>query len=125
MRSPRHPFTWLLLGGTMALLLAVSMRTAAFASGGTPSGGTPGPCVTINVPSAVFTFNVGGDVTLKANVNNCSSDTAAPQLIVTFQTIGGGYWCVYPNSAGNPANFTLAPGDTKSVSCTGNAAING
>src|SRR5436309_2004581 len=116
---------WLAMGASTVLLLAVSMPAAALASGGTPSGGTPGPCLTIAVSSAVFTFNVGGDVTLKANVVNCSSDTTAPQLIVTFQTIGGGYWCVYPNSAGNPPNFSLRPGDTKSLSCTENAAING
>lgn len=120
----RHVTTWLSIGASMALLVAL-LPAAALASGGTSGGGTPGPCLTINVPSASFTFNVGGDVTLKANVTNCSSDTTAQQLIVTFQTIGGGYWCVYPNSGGNPPNFPLSPGSTKGVSCTGNAAING
>ena len=125
MRLSRTVSTWLAMAGSIAMLLALSLPAAAVASGGTPSGGTPGPCVTISVDSAVFTFNVGGDVTLKANLANCSSDTTAPQLIVTFQTIGGGYWCVYPESSGNPANFSLSPGNTKSISCTGNAAING
>ena len=73
----------------------------------------------------MFTFNVGGDVTLKANVTSCSSDTTS-QLVVTFETVsGGGFWCVYPESAGNPATFSLSPGATKSVACTENAGING
>jgi hypothetical protein len=125
MRFSRTLATCLVMAASMALLLAASMPAAATASGGTPSGGTPGACLTITVESSVFTYNVGGDVTLKANVVNCSSDTTASQLIVTFQTIGGGYWCVYPNSGGNPANFSMSPGSTKSVACTGNAAING
>jgi hypothetical protein len=125
LRLSRNPATWLSIAWSLALLLAVSLPAAAFASGGSSGGGTPGPCLTINVPSSTFTFNVGGDVTLKADILNCSSDTTASQLIVTFQTIGGGYWCVYPESAGNPPNFSVSPGNTKSLSCTGNAAING
>jgi hypothetical protein len=120
-----NPTGWLAMGGTMALLLTASMATTTFASGA--SSGAPGPCVSIFVPApnGAFSFNVGGDVTLKANVSNCSSDTLASQLVVTFETIGGGFWCAYPESAGSPANFSMLPGTTRSVACTEAASING
>ncbi len=118
---------WLAVAGFMLLGASalLSYTPAAIASGGSQSGGTPGSCLTINVPSSVFTYNVGGDVTLKADLTNCSSDTSAPQLIVVFRAVyGGGYSCVYPESAGNPANFTILPGSSKSISCTANGALN-